>query len=189
MKKMLLHSCCGPCSTQVIDVLRNQFDIKVYYFNPNIDCLEEYNHRLEEQKRYCKEVGIDVLEEIYNPQEYYSLIKGHEQDKEGGERCSICFKLRMQKTAQKAKLLGFDIFATTLTVSPHKNSQVINAIGEEIQSKEKIEFYSGNFKKQDGYKKSIEFSKKYNLYRQNYCGCIYSKVERGLTCGSEKTKV
>ena len=175
MKKLLLHSCCGPCSTQVIDVLKNDYNITIYYYNPNIDTDEEYQHRLSEQKRFCKEVGVEVLEDGYNPEEFYSKIKGLEGEKEGGARCSVCFRLRLEKTAQKAKELGFDLFGTTLTVSPHKNSIVINSIGKTVQEIVEIEFLEGNYKKQDGYKKSIEFSKKYNLYRQNYCGCEFSK--------------
>ncbi len=176
MKNLLLHSCCGPCSTQVIDVLKNDYNVTIYYYNPNIDTDEEYAHRLAEQKRYCQIVGVTVIEEKFDPQEFLSAVKGLEQEKEGGARCPVCFKLRLQKTAQKAKELGFDCFGTTLTVSPHKNAEVINAIGKSICFDEDIEFIEGNYKKQDGYKKSIEFSKKYNLYRQNYCGCKFSKI-------------
>ena len=177
MKKLLLHSCCGPCSTQVIDVLKNDYDTVIYYYNPNIDTDEEYQHRLSEQKRFCKEVGIDVIEDGFFQKDFYEQIVGLENEPEGGARCSVCFKLRLQKTAQKAKVLGFDLFGTTLTVSPHKNSAVINAIGHAVEKLEGIEFLEGNYKKNDGYKKSIEFSKKYNLYRQNYCGCEFSKKE------------
>ena len=174
-KKLLLHSCCGPCSTQVIDVLKDEYDITVYYYNPNIDTQDEFCHRLSEQKRYCNIVGINVLEEDYNSEEFYSCVKGLEGEKEGGARCPVCFKLRLKRTAQKAKMLKFDLFGTTLTVSPHKNSEIINKIGYEVQNEEGISFLEGNYKKKDGYKKSIEFSKKYNLYRQNYCGCKFSK--------------
>ena len=175
MKKLLLHSCCGPCSTQVIDVLRKDYDITIYYYNPNIDTDEEFNHRLSEQKRFCEEIGVRVIEDGYNPQDFLSKVKGLETEKEGGARCSVCFAIRLEKTAIKAKEEGFDLFGTTLTVSPHKNAEVINAIGQAIEEKRGIEFLVGNYKKQDGYKKSIEFSKKYNLYRQNYCGCIFAK--------------
>lgn len=175
MKKLLLHSCCGPCSTQVIDFLKNDYDITIYYYNPNIDTDEEYKHRLSEQKRYCQNVGVPVVEDGYNSGDFLEKVKGFENEKEGGARCPICFKLRLQKTAQKAKALGFDIFGTTLTVSPHKNAEIINAIGKSVGYDEDIEFLEGNYKKQDGYKKSIEFSKKYNLYRQNYCGCKFSR--------------
>lgn len=178
MKKMLLHSCCGPCSTQVINVLRKDYDITVFYYNPNIQPEEEYKHRLAEQKRFCSEVGIDVIDLPYDTNEFMCQIKGYENEREGGERCRICFDLRLNKTALLAKEKGFDIFATTLSVSPHKNTIVINEVGQEASRKHEIEFLAGNFKKQDGYKKSIEFAKQYNLYRQNYCGCGFSKVER-----------
>lgn len=174
MKKLLLHSCCGPCSTQVIDVLRKDYQITVFYYNPNIQPQEEYAHRLAEQKRFCQIVGIPVIDLPYDTNQFLQAVKGHEADKEGGERCTLCFKLRLEKTASVAKEMGFDIFATTLSVSPHKNTQVINAVGTEASQKYQIEFLAGNFKKQDGYKKSIEFSKTYNLYRQNYCGCAFS---------------
>lgn len=186
MKKMLLHSCCGPCSTQVIDVLKNDYDITILYYNPNIQPEEEYAHRLAEQKRFCKAVGIPVIDLDYDTDEFLCSVKGHEKDREGGERCKLCFALRLDKTAALAKEKGFDIFATTLSVSPHKNTAVINEVGEEVSKKYNIEFLAGNFKKQDGYKKSIEFAKQYNLYRQNYCGCLFSKVEREIF--SEKRK-
>lgn len=175
MKKLLLHSCCGPCSTHVIEVLKNDYDLTIYYYNPNIDTTEEYTRRLSEQKRYCKEVGIEVLEDGYNPDDFLLCVKGLETEREGGARCPVCFKLRLAKTAQKAKELGFDVFGTTLTVSPHKNAELINGIGKVVEKEKQIEFIEGNYKKQDGYKKSIELSKKYNLYRQNYCGCVFSK--------------
>lgn len=175
MKKMLLHSCCGPCSTQVIEVLKNDFDLTIYYYNPNIDTNQEFTHRLAEQKRYCKEKGINVIDDGYNPNDFLCRVKGLENEKEGGARCPVCFKLRLSKTAQKAKELGFDCFGTTLTVSPHKNSVIINAIGKSVEDEEKIEFIEGNYKKQDGYKKSIELSKQFNLYRQNYCGCKFAR--------------
>ena len=175
MKKLLLHSCCGPCSTQVIDVLKNDYDLTIYYYNPNIDTDEEYQHRLYEQKRFCKEVGIEVLEDGYNPQEFLDCARGLEKEKEGGARCAVCFKLRLSKTAEKAKQLEYDCFGTTLTVSPHKNAEIINAIGRAVEQEIGVPFLEGNYKKQDGYKKSIEFSKKYKLYRQNYCGCKFSK--------------
>ncbi len=175
MKKLLLHSCCGPCSTHVINVLKNDYDLTILYYNPNIDTSDEYNHRLAEQKRYCDAVGVKVIEGEYEPQVWSDYVCGLENEKEGGARCEKCFRMRLQKTAQMAKELGFDCFATTLTVSPHKNSLVINAVGKGIEEAERIEFVDGNFKKQDGYKKSIMLSREYDLYRQDYCGCEYSK--------------
>lgn len=179
MKKLLLHSCCGPCSTAVIDFLKNDYDITIYYYNPNIDTNEEFLHRLNEQKRYCKEVNIPVIEDGYFHDEFLCKIKGLENEKEGGARCSVCFLLRLEKTALKAKELGFDFFGTTLTVSPHKNSQVINAIGKAIEQKTGQAFLEGNYKKKDGYKKSITLAKEFNLYRQNYCGCEFAKGHLG----------
>ena len=175
MKKMLLHSCCGPCSTAVIDVLKNDYQLVIFYYNPNIDTDEEYQHRLSEQKRYCRQVGVEVEEEGYNPEEFYSRVKGLENEKEGGARCPVCFKLRLERTAEKAKREGFDCFGTTLTVSPHKSAEIINRIGLNVGAEKGIEFIEGNYKKKDGYKKSIELSKEFGLYRQNYCGCKFSK--------------
>ena len=175
MKKMLLHSCCGPCSTAVIDFLKNDYDLTIFYYNPNIDTQEEYLHRLNEQKRYCKVVNVEVIEEGYKSEDFLSQVKGLEKEKEGGARCPVCFKIRLRRTAQVAKEKGFDCFGTTLTVSPHKNAEIINAIGKEVEKEEGIEFIEGNYKKKDGYKKSIILSKEYNLYRQNYCGCKFSK--------------
>lgn len=177
MKKLLLHSCCGPCSTHVIDVLRNQYDITVLYYNPNMDTETEYLHRLHEQQRFCQAVGVPVLEIGYCPEDFLSAVIGLEAEKEGGGRCSVCFQIRLQKTAMVAKEKGFDLFATTLTVSPHKNSIVINAIGKAVEAKSNIFFLDGNFKKQNGYQKSIELARQYDLYRQNYCGCKFSKRE------------
>ena len=174
MKKLLLHSCCGPCSTHVINELKDRFDVTVFYFNPNIFPESEYQKRLAEQKRYAKMIGIDVIEDDWNEQEFLKLVKGHELDDEGGNRCSICFEMRLRMAAKKAKEKGFDLFATTLTVSPHKNSAVINSIGEKIASEEQIEFLAENFKKKDGYLKSIRLSQEAGLYRQNYCGCRFS---------------
>ena len=175
MKKLLLHSCCGPCSTHVLNELKDKFDVTIFYSNSNIFPFEEYEKRLEEQKRYAKIVGIDVIEDDYNEEDYLEFIKGLENEKEGGDRCKKCFEFRLRRTAKKARELGFDIFTTTLSVSPHKNSQTITLVGEKVSKEEGVEYFPGNFKKQDGYKKSVELSKKYSLYRQNYCGCRFSR--------------
>lgn len=176
--KLLLHSCCGPCSTEVIDFLKDYFEITVFYYNPNIEPVEEYLHRKTEQIRFLKEykeAEVDFLDCDYDNSSFKEIAKGLEHEKEGGARCNKCFYLRMYETAKKAKDLGFAYFGTTLTVSPHKNSTIINEIGEHISGYLKISYIYGDFKKNDGYKKSIEFSKIYNLYRQNYCGCLYGK--------------
>ena len=176
-KKMLLHSCCGPCSTAVIDRLKDDYDLTIFYYNPSIFPREEYEHRLAEQIRYAKECGLNikVIDGKYDDCAYfYEKYKGYETCLEGGDRCEICFRLRLDKTAQYAKAENFDIFATTLTVSPHKNAKLINKIGQEIGKKYEIEYLVADFKKQDGFLKSIRFAKEYNLYRQNYCGCKFS---------------
>ena len=175
---LLLHSCCGPCSTQVIDFLKDYFEITIFYYNPNIEPLEEYHHRKNEQIRFLneyKEAKINFLDCDYDHESFQEIAKGLENIPEGGARCNKCFYLRMKKTASKACELGFSYFGTTLTVSPHKNSEIINEIGKHISKELNIDYIYGDFKKKDGYKKSVEFSKIYNLYRQDYCGCLYGK--------------
>ena len=178
---LLLHSCCGPCSTEVINFLSNYFTITIYYHNPNIEPQEEYLKRKKEQIRFIKEYNkehsneIKYLECDYENNAFKEATLGLEREKEGGARCPKCFYLRLKKTALKAKEENFDYFGTTLTVSPHKNSMIINKIGEEIAKEIDIKYIYGDFKKNDGYKRSIEYSKIYNLYRQNYCGCLYGK--------------
>lgn len=175
MKKLLLHSCCGPCSTHVIDVLKNDYDLTIFYSNSNIFPIEEYEKRLQEQERYAKIMGIEVIEDQYDEEKYLEFVKGLEDEKEGGKRCKACFEFRLSRAADYAKNNGYDLFSTTLTVSPHKNSAVINEVGQKISKEKGIEFLAESFKKQDGYKKSVEIAKKYNLYRQNYCGCRFSR--------------
>lgn len=175
---LLLHSCCGPCSTQVIDFLKDYFNITIFYYNPNIEPIEEYNYRKEEQIRFINEYKaskINFLDCDYDNASFKDISKGLEQEVEGGARCNKCFYLRIKKTAITTKEKGYDYFGTTLTVSPHKNSTIINEIGEKISNDLDIKYIYGDFKKNNGYQKSIEFSKKYNLYRQNYCGCLYGK--------------
>lgn len=178
---LLLHSCCGPCSTQVIDFLKDYFIITIYYYNPNIEPHEEYLKRKNEQIKFINEFNkknenkIDYLDCDYDNDTYEENVGHTEQIKEGGPRCSKCFYLRLENTAKKALENGFNYFGTTLTVSPHKNSQVINKIGELIAKDIGIPYIYGDFKKNDGYKKSIEFAKEYDLYRQDYCGCLYGK--------------
>lgn len=174
-KKLLLHACCAPCSTACIERLKDAFDLTVYFYNPNMDSIEEYQHRAEEQKRLCKELGIDLVVEEYNESEFYGNVKGLESEREGGKRCKECFSLRLKKTAEFAKANGFDFFTTTLTVSPLKNADLINSIGKAIAENVGVEFLPTDFKKRNGYLRSIELSKEYGLYRQNYCGCIFSK--------------
>ena len=172
--RLLLHSCCGPCSTHVLNVLEPYFDLTIFYYNPSIFPKEEYFKRLEEQKRYAEIVGIKVVSLDYDENEFLSKIKGLELEKEGGKRCEVCFEIRLRKTAQLCKELGFDIFATTLSVSPHKSSQTINAVGKKVAQEMGVKYLEESFKKKDGYLNSIRLSKEFGLYRQNYCGCRFS---------------
>ncbi len=187
MKKLLLHSCCGPCSTHVIKVLEENYDLTIFYFNPNIYPFEEYKKRLEEQLKYAKIKKIPVIEGFYDEEKFLSSCRGNEDDKEGGQRCRKCFQMRLKETAKKAKELGFDLFATTLSVSPHKNTVVINEVGNDIAKQESIEFLPENFKKKDGYLDSIKLSKEFDLYRQDYCGCRFSKKERDVRVQIKKS--
>ena len=180
--KLLLHSCCAPCSSAVITKLKDYFDITVIYYNPNIEPYEEYIKRKEEQKRLITLLDsknkIDFIDCDYDNDKYHELVKGHEDDPERGNRCYICYSQRMEYTAKKAKENNYNFFGTTLSVSPYKISRWINEIGYDLSNKYDVSYLPSDFKKRDGYKKSIELSKKYNLYRQNYCGCIYSQKHK-----------
>lgn len=180
--KVLLHSCCGPCSSACIELMNKGLNIDIYYYNPNIDTEEEFNKRSAEQIRINSILNPDssVLIGKYLQTEFSNAIKGLELLGEKSIRCYNCYKFRMQKTAEVAKELGYDFWTTTLSISPHKNSKWINEIGLEIANTIGIPFIYSNFKLKDGYKRSIELSKKYEMYRQNYCGCKYSKIERGV---------
>ena len=178
-KKLLLHSCCGPCSSYVISYLTNYFDITILYYNPNIYPYDEYLKRKQEQIKLINEIdcsnNLDIMDCDYDNDLYEKCIIGLENEPERGNRCMVCYNLRMEKTAKMAKKCNYDYFCTTLSVSPYKNSEWINKIGEKLQNKYNINWLYSDFKKKDGYKQSILLSKKYNLYRQDYCGCIYSK--------------
>ena len=178
--KLLLHACCGPCSSYVIEYLSNYFDITIYYYNPNIYPENEYLRRLNELIKFVNEFNnnIKVIEEKYDSKEYYNNIKGLENLGEKSKRCYNCYKFRMEKTVIFAKENNYDYFTTTLSISPYKNAEWLNEIGEELEKKYDIKYLYADFKKKNGYKRSIELSKIYNLYRQDYCGCIYSKKSR-----------
>lgn len=185
-QRLLLHSCCAPCSSYVLEYLRQYFRITVFYYNPNISMEPEYRKRVEEQKRLIaaynaqeeKGYSIEVIEGDYEPSAFYEIAKGLEQCPEGGERCFACYELRLKKTAMLAKEEQYDYFSTTLTISPLKNAQKLNEIGERLSQEYNIPWLVSDFKKKNGYKRSIELSAEYDLYRQDYCGCIYSKQER-----------
>ena len=176
---LLLHSCCAPCSSYCLEYLSKYFKITIFYYNPNITEETEYKKRVEEQQKLIKLLPtinkIDFLEGNYNPDLFFEMAKGLENEPEKGKRCFKCYEMRMKETVLTAKKLNYDYFTTTLSLSPYKNSNKINEIGEMLQKQYNIKYLYSDFKKKNGYKRSIELSKEYNLYRQNYCGCIYSQ--------------
>lgn len=177
--RLLLHSCCAPCSSYVLEYLSDYFEITVLYYNPNIYPEEEFSKRLSEQKQLLKKMSfknpVTVIDEGYNPQEFYNAVRGLENEKEGGARCKKCFYLRLMKSGEVARRGGFDYFTTTLSISPLKSAETLNQIGKEVSEKAGVPYLYSDFKKKDGYKRSIELSAQYGLYRQNYCGCIFSQ--------------
>lgn len=176
---LLLHSCCAPCSSYVLEYLAQFFSITVFFYNPNIHPEEEYNRRLNEQKKLVDLLKVNhkvhLIEGRYEPERYFQKVKGLEMEKEGGKRCIKCFELRLEKTAQKASELKFPCFTTTLTISPRKNAVIINDIGQKIAKNYQLDYLFSDFKKKDGFKRSVALSNQFHLYRQNDCGCIYSK--------------
>ena len=178
---LMLHSCCAPCSSYALEYLSDYFHINVFYYNPNISSEEEYNLRLSEQRRLIRELPqkypVTLTEGEYDPQVFYRMAKGLEKCPERGERCLRCYRLRLEECARLATEQGADFFATTLTLSPLKSADAINEIGEELADKYGIAYLCTDFKKKNGYKRSIELSREYNLYRQNFCGCVFSKVQ------------
>ena len=173
---LLLHSCCAPCSSYVITYLKDFFDITVLYYNPNIEPIEEYNKRKNEQIKLLNILGVKILDVDYDNKIYRDKVKGLENEAEGGKRCIICYHLRLEKTAQLGNN-NYEYFATTLTVSPYKKADIINSLGKTLEQNYNIKYLESDFKKKDGYKKSIELSREYGIYRQEYCGCIFSKNE------------
>lgn len=175
---LLLHVCCAPCSSAVLERLSKYFKITIYYYNPNISPYEEYRKRVCELKRFVREIDtkheITIVEGVYEPEKFEQLARGLEQEKEGGARCFKCYYLRLHSTALLAKEKNFDYFTTTLSISPYKNAEKLNQIGEMLEKKYGVSYLYSDFKKKEGYKRSIELSRKYHLYRQDYCGCIYS---------------
>ncbi len=181
---VLLHACCAPCSSHCLEVLAPHFDICVFYYNPNITERAEYEHRVSEEKRLLKELGADLgadfsfAEGAYEPERFLEAVRGFENIPEGGERCRKCFELRLSVSAEYAAANGFEYFTTSLTISPLKNSQLLNELGLAVGESYGVKYLTSDFKKQNGAKRSIELSKKYGLYRQDYCGCGFSKAER-----------
>lgn len=180
--RLFLHSCCAPCSSYVLEYLSKYFEITVFFYNPNISPKEEYEKRVEEIRRMIGEMQfvhpVKLVEGIYDPQSFFQMAKGLEQVPEGGERCFRCYRLRMEEAAKLAKEGGYDYFTTTLSISPLKNAPKINEIGEELADIYGVEHLPSDFKKKNGYKRSVELSVEHHLYRQDYCGCVFSKRDR-----------
>ncbi len=177
---LLLHSCCAPCSSYCIEELVKFFRLTVFYYNPNIDTDEEYEKRKNEQKRFIAEFApeVEFIGEEHESEEFYKAVKGLENEPEGGKRCRVCFALRLSKTAEKAKENGYEFFATTLTISPLKNAKVINEVGLELERTYGVKYLPTDFKKRGGYLRSTVLSQRYGIYRQDYCGCVFSRESR-----------
>ena len=192
--QLLLHSCCGPCSTACIERMAPDYEITVFFYNPNITDREEYERRKESQIKFINKYNenpdipykVAFMEGEYNPDGFLKLCHGYGNEPEGGKRCGICFEMRLEKTAMTAALLNFDTFGTTLTVSPHKDYSAISAIGKRMGDKYKIGFLDVDFKKKDGFKRSTLLAKEYDLYRQDFCGCEFSKIESDKRKESKK---
>ena len=176
---LLLHVCCAPCSSYVLEYLREYFNITLYYYNPNISPKSEYIYRLDELKRLVRETETDaeIINAEYEPEKFFGVSKGFEEEAEGGQRCEKCYRLRLEKSAEYAKTHNFDFFTTTLSISPYKNADKLNSIGKELSESLGVKYLFSDFKKKNGYKRSIELSKEDGLYRQDYCGCVFSKAQ------------
>ena len=177
---LLLHACCAPCSSAVLEVLAEHFDLTIFFYNPNISPKSEFDYRLEELHRLLREMNlneINIIAPDYDEGEFFNIAEGKESLPEGGARCKDCYHLRLEKTAEYAKNGGFDYFTTTLSVSPYKNAQALNEIGSALGEEYGVKYLISDFKKGDGYKRSCQLSREYNLYRQNYCGCVFSKAQ------------
>ncbi len=187
---LLLHSCCAPCSSYVLEYLSQYFKITIFFYNPNIYPMEEYTRRVAEQKGLISEMKVKneirFIEGKYDTESFYNISKGLEEEKEGGVRCFNCYELRLNEAAIMAKEKGYDYFTTTLSISPHKSSAKLNEIGKKLSEEYDVKYLYSDFKKKEGYKRSIELSKQYKLYRQDYCGCVFSKNER-ISYDNEKT--
>jgi predicted adenine nucleotide alpha hydrolase (AANH) superfamily ATPase len=174
LKKMLLHVCCANCVLHPYESLKNDFDVALFFYNPNIHPEEEYNKRLAYTGQVAKKYGLTLIEGPYDKNNWLDMTNNYRDEPEGAKRCEVCFSIRLEKTAVFAAENSYNVFATTLSVSPHKNSKIINASGKMLSEKYGVEFFKADFKKQDGFKKTMLLSKELDLYRQNYCGCIYS---------------
>jgi len=172
---LLLHVCCAPCSPYVVKMLKKNYTVTAYFYDPNIHPEEEYTFRLKEMKKFSQEIGLSLIEAEYDAGRWFETTKGREEDAEKGERCYLCVDFRLEKAARFALENGFEYFTTVLSVSPHKSAKMINSIGRILSKKHFVKFLEADFKKKDGFKKSVEMSKAFGLKRQDYCGCVYSK--------------
>ena len=190
--RLFLHACCAPCSSYVLEYLSRFFSVTVFFYNPNISPKEEYEKRVSEIQRLISEMEfvhpVALVEGEYKPEDFYEMARGLEDVPEGGERCFRCYRLRMEEAARLAEQGGYDYFTTTLSISPLKNAGKINEIGQELSQIYKVEHLPSDFKKKNGYKRSVELSAEYGLYRQDYCGCVFSRRERELACENSRKK-
>lgn len=176
MKKFLLHICCATCAGHVINKLQESgFNVTAFFYNPNIHPKDEYIRRMEDVKGYCLKNSVDFVKGIYDTDKWFKLTKGLEQETEGGKRCGVCYKMRLKEVSQYAKKHNFDVFGATLTISPHKKADTVNSIGKDLGNEFGVDFYEADWKKQDGFKCACEIAKNEGFYKQNYCGCVYSK--------------
>lgn len=175
--RLLLHACCAPCSSSVVERLQQDYALTLFYYNPNIHPQNEYQIRCDEIVRWCKKIDLPLIVSEYDPQIWHHYVKGYEHEPERGERCTLCYRLRLTHTAIEAKREGYDLFTTVLSISPHKDAARINQLGDDVANEVGIAFYQANFKKQGGFQRSLEISKEQGFYRQNYCGCHYSFAE------------
>lgn len=175
--RLLLHACCAPCSSSVVERLQQDYDLTLFYDNPNIHPEKEYQIRLNEIVRWCEKFDLPLIVSDYAPQQWHQVVEGFENEPERGERCTLCYRMRLDHTARRAKQDGYDLFTTVLSISPHKDAERINRLGDELSDEMGIAFYQANFKKQGGFQRSLELSKEQDFYRQNYCGCQYSLAQ------------
>ena len=173
----MLHICCAPCSTHVVEVLNERYDVTGYFYNPNIHPESEYRRREEEMKRYARRIGLEIVCAEYDDARWFDMVRGMENVQEGGKRCFVCYRMRLERAAEYAKKHGYQFLTTTLSISPHKNAARINEIGSEVANRYQLQWYAADFKKRGGFERSIRMSKSAGLYRQSYCGCIYSQRE------------
>lgn len=175
--RLLLHACCAPCSSSVVERLQQGYDLTLFYYNPNIHPQAEYQIRCDEIIRWCQRIELPLIVAEYNPEAWHHTVQGYEHEPERGQRCTLCYRLRLTHSANRAKQDGFDLFTTVLSISPHKDADRINQIGDQLAKEVGVAFYQANFKKQGGFQRSLEISKEQGFYRQNYCGCHYSLAE------------